>query len=86
MIEGVKYDQPNKSPISMSYSYSLGGGGASFFSSFLGSSFLTSGLVSTLAGAELTAESTSLTLNLNYQFYTLIQVRKQQRFWRRVLR
>jgi hypothetical protein len=49
----------------MSYSYSLGGGGASFFSSFLGSSFLTSGFVSTLAGAELTAESTSLTLNLN---------------------
>jgi hypothetical protein len=81
MIEGVKYDQPNKSPISMSYSYSLGGGGgASFFSSFLGSSFLASGLVSTLAGAELTAESTSLTLNLNDKFFTLIQERKQQRF------
>ncbi len=52
----------------MSYSYYFGGGGggASFLTSFLGSSFLTYGLVSTLAatGADVAA-STSLTLYLN---------------------
>ena len=63
-----KYDQPKRSPISMSYS-SGGGGGASFLVYFLGSYFLGSYfLASTLAATgALLAASTSLILYLNFQ-------------------
>jgi len=60
---GLNTDQSKRPPMSISYSYSFGGGATSFFSYFLGSSFL----ASVLTGAEtvtalLEAASTSLTL------------------------
>jgi hypothetical protein len=66
-----KYDHPNRSPISMSYSTGSAGGGAStflgysFLASFLGSSFLVSYFLDWAAGA-LDRLSTYLTLYLNY--------------------
>ena len=64
MVEGFKYDQPNRSPMSISSSSAAGGGGGA---SFLGASFFSS-FFSTLAsgaGPLEAALSTSLTLNLN---------------------
>lgn len=65
MVEGFKYDQPNRSPMSISSSSAAGGGGGG--ASFLGASFFSS-FFSTLAsgaGPLEAALSTSLTLNLN---------------------
>lgn len=45
MVEGFKYDQPNRSPMSISSSSTGGGGGASFFgASFFSSFFFSSTL------------------------------------------